>query len=98
MRMRIESHLHAETILEGEYSEEWEALKDVLGTTDVPLRRIAPFSASGRPMSPKRQRRRIGGSDRFVLLPIDQPTLNETLDRAFRARGWCRISSAWAWS
>ena len=88
MRMRIESHLHAETILEGEYAEEWEELKDVLGTTDVPLRPVAPFSATGRPMSPKRQRRRLGGSDRFVLLPIDQPVLNATLDLSLRSRGW----------
>jgi hypothetical protein len=86
--MHIQSHLHAETILEGEYAAEWEELKDVLGTTDVPLRPIAPFTATGRPTSPKRQRRRLGGSDSFVMLPIDQPALNTELDVRLRALGW----------
>jgi hypothetical protein len=88
--LRTDSHLFAETIAEGEFRSEWEELLRELGTIDPPLRRAGPFSASGRPPTPKRQYRTIGGQRRLALFPIDQPALNSLIDRRLRDLGWQR--------
>jgi len=90
MRQQTRSHLFAETILEGSFRGVWEELLDVFGSVDVPLRPAGPFTSTGRPMTPKRQRRRLGGRDAYALLPVDQVGLNLELNRRLVAQGWSR--------
>lgn len=90
MKLRLASHLHAETILKGEFASEWKALQDVLTSAPVPLRAASPFTATGRPMRPKRQMRTLGGKKALALLPIDQVALNNYLDASLGALGWAR--------
>jgi hypothetical protein len=88
--LQTASHLYAQTIAEGDFRGEWEELLDVLGTVEPPLRKAGPFTASGRPPTPKRQYRTIAGRRRMALFPIDQPALNALLDHRLRALGWAR--------
>ena len=88
MRIHVESHQYAETVLEGQFREEWEQLLDVLGTLDVPLRPLGPFTRSGRPRSPKRQNRMIGGRRASALMPVDQAAMNERIREALARLGW----------
>ena len=44
MRTTIRSHQYAETVLEGQFREQWEQLLDVLGRLDVPLRPVGPYT------------------------------------------------------
>jgi hypothetical protein len=90
MRMQVESHRYAETVLEGRFREEWDELRDVLGRLDVPLRAAGPYTRYGRPKTPKRQVRAFGGHRANVLLPVDQSAMNELIDTALVARGWTR--------
>jgi hypothetical protein len=89
MLLRTSSHLHARTILEGEYRQEWDELEAALGGLDVPLRPLGPF-ANGRGATPKRQIQSIGGLRAFRMYPIDQSSLNERIDTALRDFGWTR--------
>jgi hypothetical protein len=86
--MTIESHQYAETVLEGKFREEWEELLDVIGTLDVPLRPAEPFRSTGRPKSPKRQVRVIGGRRAHALMPVDQAAMNGRIRGALSRRGW----------
>lgn len=88
MRTRVESHQYAETVLEGEFREEWEQLLDVLGTLDVPLRPLSPYTLTGRPKSPKRQSRVIGGRRASALMPVDQAVMNRQIRAALARLGW----------
>jgi hypothetical protein len=90
VKLKLASHLHAETILKGEFASEWKALQDVLSNAPLPLRPAGPFTASGRPMTPKRQTRQLGGKRALALLPIDQVGLNLYLDASLGALGWAR--------
>ena len=67
MLLLTSSHLYAQTIAEGDFRDEWEELLDVLGTVDPPLRLAEPFTALGRPPTPKRQFRTIGGRRRLAM-------------------------------
>jgi hypothetical protein len=88
MRTHVQSHQYAETVLEGQFRDEWEELLDVLGTMDVPLRPLGPYTRSGRPKSPKRQSRVIGGRRASALMPVDQAAMNRKIRDALSARGW----------
>jgi hypothetical protein len=88
--MRIQSHRHAEDILEGGFRAEWQELLDVLGSMEVPLRPAGPYSAVGRPKTPKRQTREFGGHRASVLMPVDQSAMNARIDAGLVARGWLR--------
>jgi hypothetical protein len=88
--LRTASHLYAQTIAEGDFRSEWEELLDVLGTVDPPLRAAGPYTAAGRPPTPKRQFRTIGGVRRYAMFPIDQAVFNAVLDQKLRALGWDR--------
>lgn len=88
MRTHIRSHQYAETVLEGQFQDEWEDLLDVLGTMDVPLRPVGPYTRSGRPKSPKRQARDIGGRHASALMPVDQAAMNRRIRTALADRGW----------
>lgn len=90
MRLTIESHLFAETILEGEFRNEWDELLQVLGNVDPPLRAPGPFTPTGRPPTPKRQRRRIGGQNRWAMFPVDQAALNLEINDQLIQLGWTR--------
>jgi hypothetical protein len=90
MQLRLASHLYAETVAEGDFKPQWASLLDVLGTIDPPLRAAGPFTPTGRPPTPKRQRRRIGGHNLWAMFPVDQAAMNATLDRRFRDVGWSR--------
>jgi hypothetical protein len=68
--------------------QEWDELRDVLGTLEVPLREPGPYARYGRPKTPKRQVRAFGGHRGNVLLPVDQSAMNEAIDTALVARGW----------
>lgn len=88
MIIRSRSHLYAQTIAEGDFRVEWEELLDVLGTIEPPLRVAGPFTPTGRPPTPKRQFRNIGGRRRLALFPIDQAAFNALLDVRLRGLGW----------
>ena len=88
--MRIESHQFAETVLEGRFRDEWQEIRDVLGTLDVPLRTAGPYTSQGRPKTPKRQMRKYGGRRDNILLPVDQSEMNRRIDVAMVERGWRR--------
>jgi hypothetical protein len=87
---RISSHLFGETIAESNFRSQWSELLDVLGTLDAPLRDLEPFTSSGRPPSPKRQYRTIGGKRRLAMFPISQAQLNARIDEALRNLNWSR--------
>ncbi len=86
--MIVESHQYAETVLEGQFRDEWEELLDVIGTLDVPLRPVGPYTQTGRPKSPKRQARVIGGRRASALMPVDQGEMNRQIRLALSGRGW----------
>ena len=88
MRTHIASHQYAETVLEGQFRAEWEQLLDVLGTLDVPLRPTGPYTRTGRPKSPKRQSRMIGGLRASALMPVDQAVMNTLIRDALSNLGW----------
>ncbi len=88
MRTSIESHQYAETVLQGQFRDEWEELLDVIGTLDVPLRRVGPYTSTGRPKSPKRQVRVIGGRRASALMPVDQAEMNRQIRLALSELGW----------
>lgn len=83
-----ESHLHGEVILENAYANEYDWLMGTLGGLSIPLRPFGRFTASGRPLSPKRHMRSLEGRRLPFILPVDQAALNEELDRSFREGGW----------
>lgn len=88
MRIVSCSHMHAGTILEHDFPEEFEDISSVLASLEVPLRAAGPFTDTGRPKTPKRQAMSLGGVRRFGLMPVDQDALNKALAERFRARGW----------
>lgn len=88
MRTTIQSHQYAETVLQGQFREEWEQLLDVLGTLDVPLRAPSPYTRTGRPKSPKRQTRQIGGIRASALMPVDQAEMNGQIRESLARLGW----------
>ena len=45
MRMRVESHRYAEDVLEARFRDEWDEIREVLGTLEVPLRPAGPVHA-----------------------------------------------------
>lgn len=88
MRTTVASHLYAETVLEGQFREEWEEVLDVLGTLTVPLRPAGPYTRTGRPKSPKRQYRKAGGVRANALMPVDQAAMNRQIRTALAKNGW----------
>ena len=88
MRMTIESHQYAETVLEGQFKDEWDELRDVLGSLRVPLRSPGPYTRTGRPKSPKRQYRQIGGVRASALMPVDQAAMNRQIRDGLAMLGW----------
>lgn len=90
MRMRVESHRYAEDVLEARFEREWDEIRQVLGTMDVPLRAAGPYTRHGRPKTPKRQMRVFGGRHANVLLPVDQSVMNQRIDESLVALGWTR--------
>lgn len=88
VRTTVQSHQYAETVLQGQFREEWEQLLDVLGTLEVPLRALGPFTSTGRPKSPKRQFRQIGGARASALMPVDQAAMNTRIRTALAALHW----------
>jgi hypothetical protein len=90
MRMKVESHRYAEDVLEARFPVEWDEIRQVLGTLDVPLRAAGPYTRHGRPKTPKRQLRMFGGRLANVLLPIDQSAMNEAIDAELVTLGWHR--------
>ena len=90
MKLHTVSHQYAENILETAFRDEWDQLIAVFGRVDPLLRPAEPFTATGRPMTPKRQIRPLGGRRAHALLPIDQVALNDTIDAALVQLGWDR--------
>ena len=90
MKVTSSSHLYGETIIRYGFPEEYEELLEVLAAIEVPLRAAGPFTTRGRPATPKRQRRKIAGQERYVLMPIDQKHLNAKIDEALRVKDWTR--------
>jgi hypothetical protein len=82
------SHLFGETIAEHGFPNEHGELLDVLGGIDVPLRPAEPFTPRGRPATPKRQTKNIGGRRAYALFPIDQGAINSELHGRLRGLGW----------
>ena len=88
VRIETASHLHGEVILEHAFPHEYDSLMGTLGGLPIPLRPVAGFTDSGRPLTPKRHMRRIGKRRRPFLLPVDQAALNARLDQSLRSAGW----------
>jgi hypothetical protein len=88
LRVVSDSHLFGELIAQNAFPEEYDELLDVLGRTQLPLRSAGPFTRSGRPLTPKRQKKRIAGREAYALFPIDQSELNATLLSRLRDLGW----------
>lgn len=88
MLIQTESHQHGEVILENAFPDEYDSLIATLGGLSIPLRPVGSFTASGRPLSPKRHMRSLGGKRLPFILPVDQAALNQELDRSFRDAGW----------
>ena len=88
LKIASESHLHGETIAEHGFPVEYDELLDVLGGADLPLRPAEPFTARGRPATPKRQLKQLGGQRSYALFPVDQAVLNRMLHDRLRERDW----------
>lgn len=88
MLTTIRSHQYAETVLQGQFRDEWEQLLDVLGTLDVPLRPLGPYTRTGRPKSPKRQFRQIRGKRASALMPVDQAKMNRLIRDSLASLDW----------
>lgn len=86
--IKTESHLHGEVILENAFPAEYASLMGTLNGLSIPLRTVDEFTASGRPLSPKRHMRSIGGKRLPFILPVDQAALNGELNGSFRDAGW----------
>lgn len=88
LQISCESHLFGETIAEHGFPTEYDDLIHVLGGTELPLRAAEPFTDRGRPKTPKRQTKKIGGESAFALFPVDQGALNELVNERLRETGW----------
>jgi hypothetical protein len=88
VRIQTASHLHGEVVLEHAFPREYDSLMGTLGGLSIPLRPVGEFRESGRPLSPKRHMRPIGGRRLPFLLPVNQAALNKQLDSALRSEGW----------
>ena len=88
MKLSSESHLFGETIAEHGFPLEYDELISVLGGLELPLRPAEPFTVQGRPATPKRQMKRIGGQRKYSLFPVDQGQLNQLLHDRLRDAGW----------
>ena len=88
VRLLHESHMFGGTILEHKFPDQYGDLLEVLGHLQLPLRESQPFKEVGRPLTPKRQFRSIGGHRKLAMFPIDQGALNVELSKQLRARGW----------
>lgn len=88
LTIKSESHLFGETIVEHGFPNQYDSLLEVLGSTEIPLRPSGPFTPKGRPATPKRQTKSIGGKKAFALFPIDQGSLNNHFRDRLRADGW----------
>jgi hypothetical protein len=88
MRIVTVSHLYGEIVAEHGFPTEYDSLLSALGSLDPPLRPLAGFKSSGRPLQPKRHARTIAGQKKPFLLPVDQAALNRHLDETLRTDGW----------
>lgn len=88
LRISSLSHLFGETIAEHGFPVEYDELLEILGSTALPLREAEPFTERGRPTTPKRQMKRVGGRRAAALFPVDQAALNRELQDRLRAVGW----------
>jgi hypothetical protein len=88
LQLSSESHLFGETIVEHGFPNEYDELTGVLGGVDLPLRAAEPFTQQGRPATPKRQMKPVGGQRAYSLFPVDQGALNELLNERLRDAGW----------
>jgi hypothetical protein len=88
LKLFSESHLFGETIVEHGRPSEYNELISVLGGLELPLRPSEPFTDQGRPTTPKRQMKRIGGQRKYALFPVDQGQLNQLLHDRLRDAGW----------
>lgn len=86
--LRETGHLFGHTIAEHAFSQEAQEIRDSLRSIQVPLRPAGPFTDTGRPPTPKRHRRAIGGRTKQFLLPVDQGGLNKAISEKLRALGW----------
>jgi len=87
LQITSESHLFGETIVEHGFPTEYDELIGVLGGIEIPLRAAEPFK-EGRPATPKRQTKVIGGRRAFALFPVDQGSLNQLLQDRLRDTDW----------
>jgi hypothetical protein len=88
LKISSQSHLFGETIIEHAFAREYDEIVGLMGSTEIPLRHAEPFTATGRPATPKRQMKSIGGMRSFALFPVDQPRLNMLLHDRLRELGW----------
>lgn len=87
-RIFHDSHMFGGTILEHDFTGEYEDLMEVLSTAVLPLRDSTPFDKTSRPARPKRQYRKLAGQRKYSMFPVDQRALNEELSLLLRRRGW----------
>jgi hypothetical protein len=90
MRLLVEGHLHATTVLAHDFAAQWTGLTSALGALMPPLRQAGPYSLTTRPKTPKRQLLTLGGLRANVLMPVDQSAMNRAIDTSLVAAGWSR--------
>jgi hypothetical protein len=88
LKIASESHLFGETIVEHGFPDGYDELIDAFGGMEIPLRKAEPFTPQGRPATPKRQKKKIGGRSAYALFPVDQAKLNGQLHDRLREHGW----------
>jgi restriction endonuclease BglII len=88
LKIASESHLFGETIVEHNFPHEYEEIFAVVGGMEIPLRPSEPFTPRGRPATPKRQKKSIGGKKAYALFPVHQAEMNSRLHDDLRARNW----------
>jgi hypothetical protein len=83
-----DAHLHGDVIAQHAFPLEYESLIGLVGGLEIAFREQGPFTDSGRPLSPKRHVRTIGGLRKPFLLPVDQAALNSAIKERLRFEGW----------
>lgn len=83
------SYRYAKAVLMSqEFESMYHQIVKILQDTEVPYLNPAGDPRHGGVKRRKRERTRINPHDRYFFLPIDQKTLNVSLDRAFKEVGW----------
>lgn len=83
-----ESHIFGGSIARNDFPDHASEILAALEGLEIPFGPSDPFTTTGRPKTPKRQKVKIGGVEKPAIFPVTQRGLNQQLKSAFRDRGW----------